>query len=174
MRYLYLIRHAQTEFLQSDARSNMPNDSRLSVLGTQEAEQLAVQLASHQFDLLASSVMRRAKETASYFAKNRDLHRIETPALNEYFLDSDGNQVEDSEIALVRILGFLLPLRPIFDSIALVSHRSILATVVQTLLNKPFQESKALFERAPSCVLLRYDWRAGEKCWSVAETFEAS
>jgi hypothetical protein len=65
--------------------------------------------------------------------------------LNEYFLGDDFQAAKTVEEGLVRSIGFLNRFRPFFDCIAGIGHNSILATILMSLLNTPFEQGKETF-----------------------------
>lgn len=65
---------------------------------------------------------------------------------------------------------FLNPLRLTFNTVALVSHNSILSTYMTGLLNLPFQEGKDLFAKLGATYVLGYDWERGDQNWTVKKT----
>lgn len=71
MTHLYLIRHAQANGLQSGMAGSLVPNSGLSPLGIKQAERLCARLASTgeiKADVLISSTLNRAKETAEIIA----------------------------------------------------------------------------------------------------------
>lgn len=71
MTHLYLIRHAQADGLQADINGTVVPNAGLSVRGVQQAQRLRDRLTTTseiKADILISSPLRRAKETAQIIA----------------------------------------------------------------------------------------------------------
>lgn len=71
MTHLYLIRHGQAEGLQADINGTLAPDAGLSAIGVKQAERLRERLATTgdiTADVLLSSPLRRARETAQIIA----------------------------------------------------------------------------------------------------------
>ncbi|HLH63561.1 MAG TPA: histidine phosphatase family protein [Ktedonobacteraceae bacterium] len=76
MTHLYLIRHGQADGLQPGIIGSITPDSGLSRLGITQAERLRDRLATTgeiQADVLISSPLKRARETADIIAPALDL-----------------------------------------------------------------------------------------------------
>jgi len=71
MTHLYLIRHGQADGLQADLNGTLVPNAGLSATGIKQAERLRERLATTpdiQADVLLSSPLRRARETAQIIA----------------------------------------------------------------------------------------------------------
>ncbi|HLM59435.1 MAG TPA: phosphoglycerate mutase family protein [Pyrinomonadaceae bacterium] len=148
MNQLYLVRHCETKELAGEESTHPRNDSMLSVSGFHQAERLAEYLRPKPINLFLTSVFERSSQTASVLNRERTAPVFASAMLNEYFLRDDFQGAETVEQGLVRSIGFINQLRPFFDCIAVVGHNSILATVLMSLLNMPFDEGKETFKCA--------------------------
>lgn len=128
------------------------------------------ELSSYSVDLVASSLYRRSQQTAEILNAHWQAKSCATAALNEYFLREDGSGVESVEEGFVRVSQFINPLRLTFNTVAVVSHNSILSTYLTGLLNLPFQEGKDLFAKLGATYVLEYDWERGDQNWTVKKT----
>ena len=91
-------------------------------------------------------------------------------ALNEYFLRDDGSGVETCEQGLARSMGFLQQFSPYYEQIAVVAHNAILATLLRSILNLPFDEARD-FGGSGACRVLRYDYLQGDQNWRCVDSF---
>jgi alpha-ribazole phosphatase len=82
MAHLFLVRHGETE-LQSSVRYWGRTDVALGDSGRCQAEKLRDRLASEKIDLIYSSPLKRAAETASIIASKHKLEVIPCPELRE-------------------------------------------------------------------------------------------
>jgi broad specificity phosphatase PhoE len=171
MKYLFLIRHCATLDPDAEALAHPRHDTPLSQRGLDQAERLASFLESIPIDLILTSLFLRAQQTAAILARNRQAPVFPSMALNEYFLRDDGRGVESTEQGLVRSLAFLLPFCPYYEHIAVVAHSSILATLLMSFLNMPFDEGIVAFSHPGTCRTLRYDPAQGDQQWHLIDTF---
>jgi broad specificity phosphatase PhoE len=171
VKQLYLVRHCQTKELAGAEKAHPRNDSLLSTNGLRQAERLSDYLRPMPIDLFLTSVFQRSQQTAAILNQKRSIPVFSSMALNEYFLRDDFQGVENTEQGLVRSIGFLNQFRPFFDHIAVISHNSILSTILMSLLNMPFGAGKEAFNCAGTCRIVRYDWRQGDENWQETDCF---
>jgi len=124
-------------------------------------------------DLVVSSLYLRSQQTAEILNAGWRAKSISAMALNEYFLREDGAGVESVEQAFVRMSQFMDPYRLVFENIAVISHRSVLATYMSGLFNLPFCKSKDLFTEPGSINVLGRDWERGEEQWGLRESISS-
>jgi probable phosphoglycerate mutase len=166
---LILIRHGQT-----DANANHllqgQSDGRLNTIGWQETERLGNALKHAGLDVIISSDMVRAQDTASAIASHHGLPVITTPLVREWNCGEwDGRPAEEF-IEIVRNLTIpLSQLRPpggetlmevqkraltfIKDitekypgkTVALCSHGDFLRMVISILLKKTIEEADTIY-----------------------------
>ena len=170
MKTLLLIRHTETLHLAGRPDSQLGNDSELSDTGRAQALALAARLAGYPVELIISSLYLRAQQTAKILNERWHAKHISSMDLNEYFLRSDGAGVESVEQGFVRASCAIAPYRLAHDTIAVVSHNSILSTFMTGLLNLPFDEGKGLFSTLGRVHVLSYDWERGEQNWRIRES----
>jgi broad specificity phosphatase PhoE len=172
MRFLYLIRHGESTALVRGQPALPGDDSPLSPRGSMQAAAVADFLSEKPIELVLSSVLRRAQETAAVLSASCVGSRCYASAmLNEFQLRPDGTGVETTEQGLVRALGFLNPHRPYADGIAVVGHNALLAVLRMSFLNAPWSEGHAAFAELGHCAGLRFDPHHGDECWREVETF---
>lgn len=97
--YIFILRHGQS-VANAERIVAGQLDSSLSELGVQQAEQAAESVSAHRIDLIVSSPMKRARQTAEIIAINSG-HRIEDiqiiPELTERNLgDIEGKTYEET------------------------------------------------------------------------------
>ena len=170
MKLLYLIRHCESREMAGEELSRPRGDSPLSLNGVRQAEHLAEFLNPAQIDLILTSLFQRAQETAAVLNRNRGVPMFASMALNEYLLRDDERGVETCEQGLARCQGFLQQFSPYYEHIAIVAHNAILATLLRSILNLPFEEARD-FGGPGACRVLRYDWRQGDQNWRCVGLF---
>jgi broad specificity phosphatase PhoE len=171
MRQLYLIRHCESRFI---AHGEASLDSPLSEAGVRQAEQLRVRLTGLPLELTLTSLLRRARETAEAIAPE-GVPIYASPALNEYPLDDAGSGMESAASGLARSARFLHSFSPYHRAIAVVTHNSILTTLLTSILNLPWPNvDVGAFETPGTCRVLRFDWDLGDTVWRELEAFEPS
>lgn len=174
MKHLKLIRHCETKLQSGEvakADRHHRDDSPLTEHGKHQAEALAEYLEDRKIDLLLTSICQRTQETAKVINRHHKAPVFSSMALNEYFIRDDGSDVETTEPGLVRSLGFLYQFHPYYSSVAVVSHSSILRTLLMELLHTPFEELGNYFQHPGECLALRFDWEEGDKIWRIVDTF---
>ena len=167
---LYLIRHCESREMAGEEPSRPRGDPSLSLNGVRQAERLAGFLRPAPIDLILTSLFQRAQETAAVLNRDRDIPVFASMALNEYFLRDDGSGVETCEQGLARCQGFLQQFSSYYEHIALVAHNAILATLLRSILNLPFDEARD-FGGPGACRVLRYDYLQGDQNWRCVDSF---
>jgi broad specificity phosphatase PhoE len=170
MKRLYLIRHGESRELAGEEPPAPRNDSPLSLHGQAQAERLAVFIRPQPLDLILTSLFQRAQQTAAGLNEGRGVPVLASMALNEYFLRDNGQGGETTEQGLARSMSFLYQFSPYHEHIAVVSHNAILATLLRSLLNLPFDEARD-FGLPGTCRVLRYDWSLGDQNWRQVDQF---
>lgn len=79
---IVLLRHGETDWNVSK-RIQGQHDVPLNKLGVEQAKAVASTLSAVHFSAIYSSDLRRASDTASWFAQARDLPVLQTPQLRE-------------------------------------------------------------------------------------------
>ena len=82
MKLIYLVRHAETEW-NKERKYQGGQDIPLSDAGIEQARQLAVRLRKVKFDLVYSSPLLRARQTAEIIIESNSPHIILEPAFCE-------------------------------------------------------------------------------------------
>jgi isoleucyl-tRNA synthetase len=89
------IRHGQTDY-NKDRRWQGSTDNELNETGIQQAKEAAKKLAGEKFDLIVSSPMKRASETAEILKEELNLEVVYEKGLREqHFGDWEGRNVDD-------------------------------------------------------------------------------
>jgi broad specificity phosphatase PhoE len=78
----YLIRHGEHDWLKKGIAGRIPGVS-LNALGKQQAQDLARRLAAVKFDVIFSSPLERAMETAEPVARSKGMEIVVTPEIIE-------------------------------------------------------------------------------------------
>lgn len=92
---IYITRHGETEW-NTERRMQGHNNSPLTQLGIRQAGWLAERLKDVQLDLIVSSPLERAMQTARILADGRQIEIKPHNALKEIYLGSwEGQKVED-------------------------------------------------------------------------------
>ena len=84
----YVVRHGQTEFNVKNIIGGTLEPNPLSKIGRQQAVKLALKLLKIKIDLIYSSDLTRAIETAEIIADSKKLHVKTDPLLRERFWGS--------------------------------------------------------------------------------------
>lgn len=166
---LILIRHGQTE-ANILRRLQGQSDGPLNALGRQEVERLGLALKNTQIDVIISSDMIRARDTAAAIARYHNLPVNTTPLVCEWNCGEwDGRPAEEF-IAIVKNLTIpIAELRPpggetltevrarasafVKDvtekypdkTVVLSSHGDFLRMVISVLMNKSIDEANATY-----------------------------
>lgn len=80
---LFIARHGETEYNRSGRLQGRGIDASLNESGKKQARQLAAYLKRYTPDLVASSSMARAAETAGYFCNGNGIPFVKRKALDE-------------------------------------------------------------------------------------------
>ena len=80
---LVLVRHGETTWNHAALIQGHTDDATLTERGLIQAAQAAAALASFAFDVVLTSDLRRARDTAEILARGRGLTVVATPALRE-------------------------------------------------------------------------------------------
>jgi valyl-tRNA synthetase len=79
----FIVRHGQTEYNRDDRYQGGESDSPLTEEGRRQAEEIAERLKDQNIELILTSDLGRAKETAAIIAKAIGAEVISDPAMNE-------------------------------------------------------------------------------------------
>lgn len=151
---LYLARHGETV---DNARQVMQGQTQgeLNAEGQRQAEELAKKLAAEHFDVIMSSDLRRAKQTAEILARQYGLDVVTTPLLRErdwgdftgrFIPDLRGetwpDNVEPLEHMMTRASRFLELMRTNYDGqrVLAVGHGIINKAIQAVFFGKQMSE----------------------------------
>ena len=160
MKKIILTRHTEKDKKHQDTL-----DNPLTERGIKQAKSIAKFLDSHPYEIVFTSLMRRANKTAEVINDGKKIKIIKSVAFNEYYIRNDGENVETTDMGVSRSLGKLYSVADIYDSILVVAHNSINKTILQRLLNIGYDESQEFFKNYGDTVVLRYDWDKGDDRW---------
>jgi broad specificity phosphatase PhoE len=79
---LLLVRHGETDW-NRDGRYQGHADPPLNEVGREQARELARKLGAHEFDVVYTSDLRRASETAEIIVRGREVPLLPEPGLRE-------------------------------------------------------------------------------------------
>ncbi|MFA6754342.1 MAG: phosphoglycerate mutase family protein [Candidatus Dojkabacteria bacterium] len=166
MKKLILVRHTEKD-------NNHPNqvDNPLTEHGLEQAKSIAKFLDNHPYEIVFTSLMRRANKTAEVINESKKIKIIKSMAFNEYYIREDGENVETTNMGVSRTLTKIYSVADIYDSILIVAHNSINKTVLQSLLNIGYDESHEFFKNHGETVVLRYDWEKGDDRWVIEDKY---
>lgn len=129
---VYLIRHAQTEF-NSSGRVQGWLDVPLDDVGREQARLLGARLASAPIELVFSSPLSRALDTARILAAPSDRQVITDDRLREYNMGDWTGKTGDEVAAGANELGFDDPLIPIPGGESAMDMRNRVSAFVKEL-----------------------------------------
>ena len=149
MTTIFLARHGETDWNAQD-RWQGHADTPLNERGREQARDLAARLADVPFEVVYSSDLRRARETAEIVVAGRDLAIREDPALREIDVGSwqgltnaaiDGRERTDGETLAAfrdRVLAALSAIGAGHDGdVLVVAHGGCARTLQRHLLGEP-------------------------------------
>lgn len=171
MNQIILSRHCQTELLASGDPGAKRNDSPLSTLGLKQAEELATFVKNYSYDVIFTSLFIRSIKTGEIISDGSTKPMYSNIALSEYFLGDDGRGREGVDMGISRTMTYLYNFFGIYDSIVIVGHKSINSTILRSFLNMEFSEAEEYFRSPGETLVLRRDWKAGDKIWHIREKF---
>jgi broad specificity phosphatase PhoE len=91
-----IARHGETDYNKNGLMQGRGIDAPLNVMGVEQAKKLARYLQIYETDLLVSSNLKRAIETAGYYSANTGLPLKKSPALDEMdFGEFEGRSYDD-------------------------------------------------------------------------------
>ncbi len=166
MKKIILTRHTE-----KDGKHKEKLDNPLTEHGIEQAKNIAKFLDNHPYEIVFTSLMRRASETAEVINYDKKIKIIKSMAFNEYYIRNDDENVETTEMGITRSLGKLYSIADIYDSILIVAHNSINKTILQRLLNIGYDESQEFFKNYGETVVLRYDWEKGDDRWVIEDRY---
>ncbi|MEK6916576.1 MAG: histidine phosphatase family protein [Nanoarchaeota archaeon] len=155
---LFLIRHGETiENQQGIFQGHMPG--KLSEEGKEQAEKVALRLKDEKIDVIYSSDLARAADTANIIKKYHDAPIILTKDLREFDIGSlsgkhrdevahidwknnppEGSETEEhAKKRLIRVLDKIYKEHP-NSTVVFVSHGSIGRQLIGHIINKPVEE----------------------------------
>lgn len=173
MKQIILVRHVETELIAGGNKGDERNDSPVSEFGRKQAEEVRDYLKSknYNFEMVFTSLLQRAHEMGKVVNEIKNVPLFPTAAFNEYFQRDDGSGVETTEAGAARTMTKIYSMHDIFEEIVIVGHASINKTIVQCLMNMEFEETKKYFNKLGEVNVLRYDWKQGDKGWSIIDSF---
>ena len=165
MKKIILVRHTETILLKGD--------SSLSSWGIKQAKEIAnfLRERKHTYDLVLTSLYKRAQETAVLINKTKNKNIISSGAFNEYLIQNDGTEVETTTMGVARAMTKIYSLFDLWENILLVAHGGINRTILRALLNLKYEKSEEYFRKFGETHVLRYDWEKGDNCWSIIDSF---
>jgi broad specificity phosphatase PhoE len=170
MEQLILVRHCQTDLLAGGDPGARRNDSPLSELGLKQAAQVANFLDKYEYDAIFSSLFIRTIKTAEIINTKKRPH-LRSMSLNEYFIGDDGEGRETTRAGIARAMAFIYSMFDTYSSVILVGHNSINSTILRSFLNMEFDEAENYFRTAGEVVVVRRDWKKGDKTWHIIDKF---
>ncbi len=168
---IILTRHCQTELLASGDPGAKRNDSSLSTLGLRQAKEIAEFIKKYDYEAMFTSLFIRSIKTGEIINEGRKVPIFSNISLSEYFLGDDGKGRESVDMGINRTMSYLYNFFGIFNSIAIVGHKSINSTILRSILNMDFEEAESYFKSPGETLLLRRDWKSGDKTWHVVAKF---
>ena len=153
MKKLILTRHTE-----KDLQDLNKIDTPLTEHGVEQAKSIAKFLEDHPYEIVFTSLMKRANKTAEIINGDKKIKIIKSIVFNEYYIRDDGENVETTSMGVSRTLTKIYSVADIYDSILVVAHNSINKTILQRLLNIGYDESQEFFKNYGDTVVLRYDW----------------
>jgi len=171
---IILSRHCQTELLASGDPGAKRNDSSPSELGLKQAKEMAEFVKKYDYEAMFTSLFVRAIKTGEIINEERKLPIFSNISLSEYFTGDDGKGRESVDMGISRTMSYLYNFFGIYNSIAIVGHKSINSTILRSILNMDFEEAESYFKSPGETLVLRRDWKAGDKTWHIVEKFMPS
>ena len=101
---LLIARHGETDFNKNGLMQGRGIDAPLNDRGVKQAKKLASYLRNYETDLLVSSNLKRAIQTASYYSESNGISLKKSSALDEMdFGDFEGRSYDDiiTELAYI-------------------------------------------------------------------------
>lgn len=172
MKRLILVRHGETTFLRDQPDNPIFNDDSLNAVGTQQILALTSALKSERPDILITSTLKRAVESADILNEVWKVPLHKTAAFDEFEVLPDGTGTETTESGLARSLGFLNEMRSSYSIVCVVAHNSILTLLMSSILNSPYSPGKSLFPDPAVAYILSYDWQKGEQNWQIVSQYK--
>lgn len=166
MKKIILIRHTEKDKEHQDK-----TDNPLTKRGLEQAESIAKFLDNHPYEVIFTSLMRRANKTSEVINEGKKIKIIKSMVFNEYYIRNDGENVETTDMGRSRALAKLYSVADIYDSILVIAHNSINKTILQSLLNIGYDESQEFFKNYGETVVLRYDWEKGDDRWIIEDKY---
>jgi broad specificity phosphatase PhoE len=173
MRQIILCRHTETELIASGSKSHRRNDSSLTKYGVEQAEEIKkfIDDNGYKFEVVFTSLYQRAKTTAEVLSTETGKKIVMSGAFAEYFMRDDDKGVESIDMAVARTMTKIYSIFDQYEDILLVGHSSINKSIIQNILNLPFDESLELYNKLGETHVLRYDWKQGDNNWRVVDSF---
>ncbi len=101
---LLIARHGETDYNKNGLMQGRGIDASLNSKGIKQAKKLASYLLNYEANILVSSSLKRAIETAGYFSKRSGLPLIQSPSLDEMdFGEFEGKPYEEVIVELAEI-----------------------------------------------------------------------
>jgi len=170
MEQIVLVRHCQTDLLASGDSGTRRNDSPLSELGLKQANEVGKFVNKYEYDAVFSSLFIRTIKTAEIINQKKK-PQFSSMDLSEYFAGDDGKGRETTTMGIARTMSFIYPMFDRYNSIVIVGHNSINSTILRSFLNTEFEESESYFQSPGETLVLRRDWKQGDKVWHIKEKF---
>lgn len=169
MKKIILVRHAEKAVI--DGFTHIEADPVLTKKGRTQALEIKEFLKNEEYDIVLTSLFRRAVETAEIINEEKGKAIIKTISFNEYFLRPDGENVEGTRMGIARTMSKLYSLYDQYKTVLIVCHSSIGRSIIQSLLNLEYEEINNYFNHNGNVYVLRYDHDLGDKNWRVIDSF---
>lgn len=169
MKKLILIRHTEKETI--DNFGHVEADPILTERGKKQAAEIKEFLKDIDYEIILTSLYRRAQETAAIINEDRGKPVFESISLNEYFLRPDGADVEGSRMGIARAMSKVYSVFDQYKTVVIVCHRSIGRSILQPMLNMEFAELEKFFVNYGDTYVLRYDHKLGDTNWRIIDSF---
>lgn len=166
MKRLILVRHTEKDAAYEDKR-----DNPLTKNGLKQAHNIAKFLEKYPYEIVFTSLMRRANQTAEIINENNGKKIVKSMSFNEYYVRDDKENIETTSMGVSRTLTKIYGVADIYDSILIVAHNSINKTILQRFLNMGYDESQKFFKNYGETVVLRYDWKEGDDRWIIEDCY---
>lgn len=170
MDQIILVRHCQTDLLASGDSGTRRNDSPLSELGLKQANKLSSFVNKFEYEAIFSSLFIRTLKTAEIININKK-PQFSNINLSEYFTGDDEKGRESTSMGISRTMSYIYPMFDQYKSIVIVGHNSINSTILRSFLNMEFEESENYFNFVGQALVLRRDWKKGDKVWHIENEF---
>lgn len=192
---LTLVRHAQTHWNHKKILQGGGSDIELDDTGIEQAKKVANRLKEHNFDMIITSPLIRAKQTANHINTHHNMDLIEEKRLLERIYGKlEGSdyeklmenmqkihledayeiyEIERIEDLEKRVNEFIEELKKehFGKNILIVSHSGTIKMILHLILKMPFTEIREKFEHSNTSVsTIEFDENKGVKEYCIADS----